>query len=173
MSIYEPEAVESQGNTKIAILSTVATDTAVDLSSEIGAVGTVEVTLVFNEWNPQRTPNTGTAPKRVGTKDQFPREGNLQHQPIPVTYPYDPQADTGDTNNKAKDALTEGTIKKVLVRKGIDVDTAFAADQKYELWKVRCGAQIEGQSGDDEFSEYQIQQNLYPLKKLAQGEIVA
>lgn len=173
MSIYEPEAVESQGNTKIAILSAVANAAAVDLSSEIGASDTVEATLVFNEWNPQRTPNTGTAPKRVGTKAQFPREGNLQHQPIPVTYPYDPQADSGDSDNEAFETLVEGTIKYVVVRKGIDVDTAFAATQKYELWKVRCGAQIEGQSGDDEFSEYQVQQNLYPLRLVSKGAIVA
>ncbi|GAA1138345.1 hypothetical protein [Nocardioides aquiterrae] len=173
MSIYEPEAVESQGATKIKLLSAVVDAAAASLATEVNAASSVEATLVFNTWNPTRTPNTGTAPRRVGTRDQFPREGNMQYQPIAITYPDDPQADTGDPNVKAKDLLTEGTVKYVLVRKGIDVDTAFAADQKYELWKVRCGAQIETQSGEDEFAEYQIQQNLYPLQKVAKGVIAA
>lgn len=173
MSIYEPEAVESQGNVRVAILAAVAILTAVDLSTEIGGAGTVDVTLTFNDWAPTRTPNTGTSPRRVGTRSQMPREGNMQYQAISITYPDDPQADPGDPTVAAKEALEEGAIVFVLVRKGIPAETAWAIGQKYELWKCRTGAQIEGKSGDDEFAEFQVQQNLYPLHVLAKGAIVA
>lgn len=171
MSVFEPEAVESQGNIKVVALPAVAVKTAVDLSTEVAAG--IDVSLTFNMWNPVRTPNTGTAPRRLGTRDQFPREGNMQYQAIAVTYPYDPQADPDDPNNVAKDTLTEGTVQEFLVRKGPDADVALAVADKYELWECRCGAQIEGQSGDDEFAEFQIQQNIYPLRKVAYGAIVA
>ena len=173
MSIYEPEAVESQGFTKIMIVSAVANLAAAKLATEVNAAGSVEVTLTFNTWNPVRTPNTGTAPRRVGTRVQMPREGNMQYQAIPITYPDDPQAAPGDPSIKAKEALVEGTIKLVLVRKGIDAETPFTVGDKYEIWKCRCGAQIEGVSGDDEFAEFQIQQNLYPLTQVAKGALVA
>lgn len=173
MSVFEPEAVESQGHTKVAILPSVAAAAAASLATEVGAATTVDVTLTFYDWNPTRTPNTGTSPRRLGTRDQFPREGSMQYQPIPVAYPYDPQVDDTDPNNKAKATLTEGTIKFALVRKGVDADTAFALADRYELWKVRCGAQVEGRTGEDEFSEYQITQNLYPLQKVGYGVIAA
>jgi hypothetical protein len=171
MSVFEPEAVESQGNIKVLALPAVAIKTAVDLSTEVAAG--IDVSLTFNAWNPGRTPNTGTTPRRLGTRDQFPREGNMQYAAIPVTYPYDPQATAGDANNEAMETLTEGSVQEFLVRKGLDAELPLAVGQKYELWECRCGAQIEGESGDDEFAEFQIQQNLYPLRKVAKGAIVA
>src|SRR6478752_3194452 len=169
MSIFEPEAVESQGNIKVVVLPAVAVKTAVDLSTEVPAG--IDVSLTLNDWNPTRTPNTGTAPRRVGTRVQFPREGNMQYQAIPITYPDDPQADPGDPNIEAKETLVEGTVQEFLIRKGPDAADDLAVGDKYELWECRCGAQVEGRSGDDEFSEFQVQQNVYPIRQVAKGVI--
>ena len=60
------------------------------------------------------------------------------------------------------------------VRKGLDAQNdAFAAGDYVETWKVRCGRQNRLRSGDDEFSEYEIVQKLYPLVEPAYGQIVA
>jgi hypothetical protein len=173
VTVFEPEAVESLGNTKIKLVLAIATSTAPSLATEINAVSSVDVTLTFRDWNPTVNVNTGTAPRRVGTKNQFPREGLAGYQGIPVSYPYDPQADDADPNNQAKATLTEELELFAVIRKGIDAETAFAADDQVEVWKVRCGRQTRGRSGDDEFAEYEITQMLYPLHEEAYGAVVA
>lgn len=173
MSIFEPEAIDSLAATKIAILSTAADMEAVSLATEIGAVSTIDVTLTFFEWNPTVTPNTGNRRRRVGTRNQFPIEGQAQFAPIQVSYPHDPQADDADPNNKCRATLVEGTVKYVLVREGADSETAFAATDAYEIRKVRCGRQNRGKTTEDEFGEYQITQMLYPLSEEVYGVVAA
>lgn len=173
MSVYEPEAIPSLGNTKVVVTDSVADETAPSLATEINAATSEDLSLTIRDWNPTISENSGTAPRRLGTTTQMPLQGLSNYEPIEVRYPYDPQGDDTDPDNAAKAALVEGAVKDFVVRKGVDAETAFAVDDEVEVWSVRCGRQNRGRSGDDEFAEYEIVQMLYPLKAEEYATVVA
>lgn len=173
MTVITPEASTVSGNTKVAFLAAVAVQTAVDLSSEIGAVTTLDVSMFVRDWDPQISTNEGSAPPRLGTTAQMPVEGYSQFSAVDLRYVYDPQAATSTDDNKARLLLAQNSEHFVIVRKGIAFTTAFAVGQYYELWKVRAGRQNYVRSGTDEFAEFEIQQKLFPLLEPVVGQIVA
>lgn len=173
MSVYYPEETPSLGNTKVKIVLAVPDPTAPSLATDINATTSVDVSLTFNDWNPTVNVNSGTTMRRLGEREQFPEEGLDQYQPIEVMYPYDPQADDTDPNNKAKATLTQGAVVDAIVRKGIDINTDFVVADKTETWEVRCGRQDRVRSTDDEFGIYVIRQMLYPRRKEGYGTVVA
>lgn len=173
MSIYEPEATPSLGATKVAVATAVANDDAPKLATEIHAASSVEGTMVFRDFAPTVDTNSGNAPRRVGTKNQFPEEGLANYQALEVRYPHNPQGDDSDADNKMRAALTEGTTRKVIVREGPDaIDVPFAVDDFSVVWTVRCGRQTRTRTDDSEFSEFEIAQKLYPVKAEVYGQIV-
>lgn len=173
MSIIYPEATPVQGNTKVKAVLTIAAPATPDLSSEVDAVTSVDISCFLRDWNPEMQSNSGNAPARLCTTVQLPVEGNTQFNGVEIRYTYDPQAGATD-DNKAKDLLVRGTELYFVVRKGLDAqDVAFAAAQKVEVWKVRCGRQNFVRSGTDEFSEYEVSQIIYPLTEPVDGAIVA
>jgi hypothetical protein len=174
MSVIYPEATPVQGYTSVLLLESVAVETAVDLSTEVLAVGSVNVSCFVRDFSPEFQNNIGNAPARLCTTVQLPVEGNTQFQPIDVRYVYDPQADDTTDDNQAKAFLTRGTEFYALVRKGFDAQSeAFAVGHRYELYKMRAGRQNKVRSGDDEFAEYEISQQWFPLQEPVDGVIVA
>lgn len=163
--IFEPVAEKVQGNDKIIFIKTVADPAAPSLATEINAATSLEVTLAaYGTWNAPVNVNTGNSPRRIGTTVQLPQEGNAQRQVIPFPYPVNPSLPDSDDANKVKAFLAEGTEFYALVRRGTDKDTAFAADDIGLMYHLRAGYQPEATpTGDDEFAEYQIMQNLIPL----------
>ena len=175
MSVFYPEATPTLATTKVKVTAAIADPAAPKLATEINAVSSVDVSLTFRDWNPTMTPESGTAPPRLGTREQMPQEGRTQYEAIEVRYPYDPQADDTDPNNAAKAFMTAGTQRDVVVRKGLDIETDFVVGDRTETWSVRCGKQIPTRSGDaqDSFGEFEIVQMLYPLKAEGEGVVVA
>jgi len=174
VSIIYPEATPVQGNTSIAVVASTADLDSPDLSSEINAAGSLVLSCFIRDWNPELQNNQGNAPARLCTTVQLPVEGNTQFNPIEIRYVYDPQADDTSDDNKAKALLTRGSEFYFVVRKGFDAqNTAFAAGQRVEVWKVRMGRQNKVRSGEDEFSEYEISQQVFPLIEPVDGVIVA
>lgn len=172
--IYEPAASKVQGFTRVWFVTTLATPSAPSLASEINAASTVEATMaMYGSFNPQVNVNTGNAPARLGTTEQLPVEGNAQLQPIQVAYPYDPSQDDTGADNKLKALLTQGTELYAVVRKGIAKDTDPAAAQVVEVYQLVCGYQNLGQTGDDEFAEFNVQQNLFQQVSRIEGAIAA
>lgn len=174
-SIYEPEAVPVQAMVKIAFVTAIADTDAPSIASEVKATSSVEATMVIRQWNPTTNVNTGNAPARLGTRVQQPVEGNAQRQPIAITYPYDPSVEDSDVNNKLKALLAQNTLVYAVVRKGTDIDTDWTAADRVDVWHVRAGYQAEEQSGDntDEFAEFEIHQNLFPLVNKIEGVLAA
>ena len=84
---------------------------APSLASEIGAVGSVNLSCFIRDWNPELQNNQGNAPARLCTTVQLPVEGNVQFSPIELRYVYDPQADDTTDDNKAKALLTIAEAK--------------------------------------------------------------
>jgi hypothetical protein len=174
MTVIYPEATPAQGNTKVAAVATVASPAAPDLSSELGAAGTLDLSCFLRDWNPELTTNSGTAPPRLCTTAQLPQEGRTQFNAIEIRYVYDPQGDNTVDENKAKALLVQGFEFYAVVRKGLNArDDAFTAGERVEVWRMRAGRQNYVRSGDDEFSEYEISQMLYPLAEPVEGVIVA
>jgi hypothetical protein len=174
MVLIYPEATPVQGNTKVQVVLTVANLAAPDLSSEVNAVGSLDISCFLRDWNPEMTSNSGSSPARLCTTVQLPVEGNTQFSAIEVRYTYDPQAADSTDDNLAKALLERGTEFYAVVRKGIDArETDWAASQYVEVWKFRCGRQNFVRSGEDEFGEYEVSQLLYPLIEPVYGQIVA
>lgn len=174
MTIIYPEATPVQGNTKIQAVASIASLSAPDLSSEINAVGSLDISCFIRDWNPELNSNQGNAPARLCTTVQLPVEGNTQFNPIEIRYVYDPQAATSTNDNKARALLTKGSEFYFVIRKGLDAQaTDWAASQYVEVWKVRCGRQNYVRSGEDEFSEYEISQLVFPLTEPTFAQIVA
>lgn len=173
MSTIYPEATFVQGNTRVWVVLAPAVLNAIDISTDLGAGTTLDLSYFLRDFNPQLTQNTGQAPNRLGTTVSLPVEGNTQFSPIEARYVYDPQADDSADDNKAKALLVRGLEFVAVVRKGFDIGTAAAATQKYEAWKMRAGRQNFGRSGDDEFSEYEVIQNFFPIAEPVYGAFVA
>ena len=182
MTIYFPEAVTVQESTKVALCTTIADLTAPSIASEIKAVTTVEATMAFRDWAPTLTPNTGNSPARLGTAIQLPVEGNIPLSAIATAYPWDPSADDADVNNEVKALMIRNTLLYVVVRKGIDITTDWAAGQPVDVWHVRCGFQDDdatssgagsGGGSTDEFAEFEVHQNLFPLSLKTRGTLAA
>lgn len=174
MSILYPEATPVQGNTKIQVVASIATLTAPSLASEIHATGSLDISCFIRDWNPELNSNQGNAPARLCTTVQLPVEGNTQFNPIEIRYVYDPQAATTTADNKARALLTKGSEFYFVIRKGLDAQaTDWAASQYAEVWKVRCGRQNYVRSGQDEFSEYEIVQQIFPLTEPTFAQLAA
>lgn len=176
MSIYEPEAVNVQGQTKVVFVLAIADMEAPDLSSEINAMTSVEATMAMDVWAPTDNVNTGNAKARLGTKVQQPIEGNVQRQPIPLVYPHDPAADDADPNNTLRALLEENLVLYAVVREGVDIETPMAAADLVSVWKIRCGHQARARSAEgntDEFAQFEIHQNVYPLIERVDGVVAA
>lgn len=172
MSVYYTEATPSLGNTKVKLVAAIVDPDAPDLSSEIDAVTSFDVSLTFREFNPQMTTNTGNAPRRIGTVNQLPVEGLTQYEGIEVRYPYNPQEDDTHPDNEAKSMMTRGTVLNAVVRKGPPAEDPFAAGDRVEIWEVRCGKQNFGRSGDDEFAEFEVIQMVFPVRVETQDAVV-
>lgn len=173
MTVIYPEATPVQGNTSLLLMTAVVDLDSVAVTTEVNAATSLNLSCFVRDWNPEMTSNSGNAPARLCSTVQLPVEGNTQFSPIEVRYVYDPQGDDTTDDNKAKAFLTRGTEFYALVRKGFDAQsTAFAAGQRYELWKFRAGRQNKVRSGTDEFSEYEISQQWFPLTEPVDGVLV-
>ncbi|GAA4120478.1 hypothetical protein GCM10022215_24150 [Nocardioides fonticola] len=173
MTFVFPDATPVLGNIKIAILDAAADLTAIDLSSEIGAAGTLDVSGFFRGFTAPITTNTGNRPQRLGTRDLYPSEGRTTFGPIEIRYPYDPQGSGSVDANKAKTKLTRGSIFIAVVRKGLPFENDFAATEKYEAWRVRATRQNKVISDGDDLAEFEIQQFLLPISAPVDGAFVA
>lgn len=173
--IFEPPGVKAQGNDKIVFMTACANPASPSLATEIKAASSVEATkALYGTWDAPVSVNTGNAPSRVGTKSQLPQEGNANRQVIPVAYPVDPSKPKSDTNNKMWALLAEGTEVFVLVRRGTDIDTDFAAADTGLVYHCRAGFQPEpGQTGTDDLREYQVAQNLIPMGEPVEATVAA
>lgn len=159
MTVVFPEATKAQGNTSVAVVQTLASPSAPDLSGEIQA-GTTVIASCYLYSGGVGTTNTskGEAPRRLCTTNSYQQFGNTTYEVSDLQYVYSPQGDDAEAD-AMRDALTPGSEVYLLVRRGLPAETtAFAAGQKVDVWHVRLGPQNKTQTGDGEFDEYSITQ---------------
>jgi hypothetical protein len=175
VTMLNPEATFVLGNIKLKLATAIANMASPSLASEVNAAGSLDVSLfVVGDFEPTFEPNVGNAPPRLATKLQLPTEGLVQLQPITVEYVYGPQAlDTADVN-KAKAFLLRGVLFYAVERRGLDAETvAYAATQRARTWYFRAGLQNQTTSGDGEFRQFVIRQQLFPLVEPVSATIAA
>lgn len=165
MTIIFPEATQVYGNTGVSVVQAMAAPGAPDLSTDINAVSTVHIQcFLYNGGQGTSTTNKGEAPRRTCTKSVLQQFGQTTYEVTDLQYTYDPQAALSTDDNKARAALIEGTEVFLVIRRGLDAqDTAYAAGQYVDVWKVRLGPQNKTQTGDGEFDEYSITQSVVAL----------
>lgn len=165
MSVLFPEATQVYGNTSVLIVQTMAVPSAPDLSSDINAASTVNVScFLYNGGTGTSTTAKGEAPRRLCTKSVLQQFGSTTYEVTDLQYTYDPQAVPGADANKARAALVEGSEVYLVLRRGLDAqDTAYAAGQIVDVWKVKLGPQNKTQTGDGEYDEYSITQAVIAL----------
>ncbi len=165
MSIIYPEATQVFGQTSVAVVQTMANPAAPDLSTDLQASSTVNVScFLYSGGVGTSTTNKGEAPRRVCTKSVLQNFGQTTYEVSDLVYTYDPQAALSTNDNKARQALTEGSEVYLIVRRGLDAqDTPFAVGQYVDVWKVRLGPQNKTQTGDGEFDEFSITQTVVAI----------
>ncbi len=166
MTVIYPEASQVYGNTSVLVVQDMADTSAPDLSTDINAVSTVNVScFLYSGGVGTSTTSKGEAPRRLCTRSVLQQFGTTTYEVTDLQYAYDPQAPLSDDNNKARSALAEGTEVYLVLRRGLDAqDAAYAAGQYVDVWHVRLGPQNKTQTGDGEFDEYSITQSVVAIE---------
>jgi len=176
MSVVFPEAVTALGRKKVAILTTEpGAPAAIPVATLAAAVTAgLEATMYFlGTFAPGGSQNKGTGPRRVGEGSQLQRLGLATYEAPRLEYVHDPQGASSDVANKVKTALVPGIEVWIVERAGIDVDTAFAATQKYRLHHLELGEKFFAPSGDGEFDIEQVMQETGYLTPPIDGVVAA
>lgn len=161
MSVLIPEPVEAFGNTKLAVATAVADPAAPKMATEINAASSVEATFFVRDFAPTAAQNKGAAPRVLGTKGQAQGLGIVNYDVPTLRYVYDPQGDPTAEANKLKELLAPGTELYFIERKGLDPETVdWAVGQKTRVHHLRVGEQNETRSGDGEFDQFEVTQEL-------------
>lgn len=165
MSVLFPEATQVYGNTSVTVVQSIADVAAPKLATEINAASSVNVScFLYSGGVGTSTTNKGEAPRRLCTKSVLQQFGTTTYEVTDLQYTYDPQEASAHDNNKARVALAEGSEVYLVIRRGLDAqDTAYAAGQKVDVWKVKLGPQNKTQTGDGEFDEYSITQSVVAM----------
>ena len=169
MTVINPEATGSYGQSTLIAVLTVADPANPSLATEINAASSVNLSFFLRDFNPTAPQNKGTAPRRAGTKTQLDKLGAVQYAVDRLRCVYAPQEAAGTDNNKARDLLTEGTKLYIYEFPGIDPDTtAITAADLGRYHYLQLGKPVPGRSGDGEFDEYEMQLDVEYL--LAPGD---
>lgn len=174
MTTFFPESTPVLGNLSVKAVVAIADMAAPKLATEINAASSVDLSCFLRPFSATPTTGSGAAPLRICTTTTLPQEGRTEFSAFELHYVYDPQGDDADADNAAKALLTRGTVLYLVIRKGLDaMNTAYAATQKVEVWKVRLGRQNRGQSGDGDQDEFEIVQMAFPVAEPEEDGVIA
>lgn len=156
-----PNSVNAQGNVKLQWVETIASIAAPDLSSEIGAAGSLDVSSMLLEggWQPGVDVNRVQAKRRISQRQTNQKFGTSTRTLADLQYQVDPQATAGSSGKKAFETLTEGSTGYIVERLGLDaVSVDWAAGQYVNVYPVELGDQNIPVDTSDEAAEFFVQQ---------------
>lgn len=161
MVIQVPAATSapSLGNIKVAAVVAIANTAAPDLSTEIDAGTSVDLSCAFmaQGWNPTASQSKVARKRRLCSKSDVENLG-------PTTFAIDAlQYSVGDPQNP--DAATialmqEGDRVYLVERLGLDADTAFTVGDDVLTHHVELGAPIQMRDAGEDNGEFYIQQSV-------------
>ena len=159
LDVTFPEAIKAEGNISVTVvprdtLTSTSAPSLADITNGVNA----SLYLYSGSGAASSTTNTGTAPRRLGSKDVFNEFGETTHAIGDLQYVYNPQADDDDPANAVKAACAEGAEVYIVYRYGKDAETPLAVGDKVNIWLVELGPQNEAPTGDGEFDQLAVSQ---------------
>lgn len=156
MAVVTPDGVQAEGNVKVAFAATLANPAAPTAAECTGATD-LSGYIKGGTFTPTADQSTGDD-RRLASRETYQVLGRVTRGFDDVQYVYDPQNVT-PSENVAYTTLVEGVTGFIIVRWGIDADTAFAATQKVDVIPIECGAQRKvGPAENDEFARLVVSQ---------------
>lgn len=176
MAIQVPAATSapSLGNIKVAAVVAVASTAAPDLSSEIDAGTSVDLSCAFlaEGWNPTGTQAKTTRKRRLCSKSDVETLGPTTFSIDALQYSVgDPQSPDASTTA----LMVEGARVYLVERLGKDADTAWAVGDDTLTHYVELGAPIQMRDAGSDNGEFYIQQSVVYVNQSgpAAGTVVA
>jgi len=149
MPIVTPDGVQAEGNVGVWFVSTITT--SAPTVAQINAGKALAGYIKGGTFTPTADQATGDD-RRLASRESYQVLGRVTRGFDEVAMVYDPQNAT-PSENEAYLTLTEGTTGYIVIRWGIDADTAVAATQKVDIVPIECGAiRKVGPAENDEFA---------------------
>ena len=157
MTAYFPAAKKAEGNSKVVFVPALVDPDAVTVAEVTGGFD-VSNFITGGNWQPSADQAKGDD-RRHGSKETFEQLGRTKWTIANLVYVADPQAAPADPDNEAYETFVEGTTGYFLHRLGLDVDTDAVAAQKWNVYPVELGAQVDTPiAADDEFAKLTVTQ---------------
>lgn len=158
MPVVTPDGVQAEGNVAVWFVPTIAG--AAPTAAEITAGTQLAGFIKGGTFTPTAEQSTGDD-RRLASRETYQVLGRVTRGFDDVQYVYNPQElDTpGHADNAAYEDLAEGTTGWIVIRWGLDADTAHAAGQTVDAVPVEMGAQRKvGPAENDEFARLVVSQ---------------
>lgn len=164
MPITLPTTAKALGRKVVVVLDTPpAAGTGIPITTEVNAALFAGLHL-YTPFKVTPTENSGEGPRKLGAESSPTSRGLKNYPAVEISYSYMPQdaATPGADGNELFDILTEGAVVTVVVLNDLDGDiSAVATGDVAHVYLMECGAQREDETGEGEFDEFAIRQNLY------------
>ena len=136
-----PAAVPSDGTVSVMWVTALADASAPSLATEINAASSVALECYLKENFSPDASTDAVEDRRMCSKQVFQTPGTTTVTIADLIGVYDPQ-DLAGTDSKAYAALTSGAKGFLVVRWGVDVDTAWAAGDLVDVFPVTIANRI-------------------------------
>jgi hypothetical protein len=134
-----PPGVKAEGNSTVVYVPALVSTTHVLVSEVTGGLD-VSYFLKGGQFQPGGEQPKGDD-RRYGSKATFEELGRDKPSIADIQYIIDPQAAAAVATNEAYETFKDGITGFFIVRWALDVDAAFAATQKVDVWPIKFGAQ--------------------------------
>lgn len=156
-----PESMPSDGTVKVTFVS------AYDgLVSTVTAGTDLSCYLTQDGWNPS-TEEATVVDSRLCSKQDFEQPGRVSES-LELGYVFntiDPDEDD------ARQTLAKGTVGFLVVRWGLDVDDAYAADQEVDVYPIKTG--VQRKMPPEQNSVHKIMQKCFITGPVLRDEVLA
>lgn len=152
-----PVGKKAEGSSMVVFVATLGDPSDV-LVSEITGGLDVSFFITAGNFKPGADQAKGDD-RRHGSKETYEKLGRTKRTIDNLIYVADPQAAPAAADNEAYETFKEGITGFLCHRLGVDVATAPAATQKWDIYPVQFGAQVKTPlAEDDEFANITVTQ---------------
>lgn len=129
----------ADGKTRVALVTAIADTTAPKVATELAAASSVDIScyLTGDGFNPSLTEQV-IADERLCSRQTYENKGR-HSRGLSLTYIDNTGGPNATTFNKAKDTLVPGSPQYLVIRRGIDYETAWATGQKVTVYPITPG----------------------------------
>lgn len=162
MVVTIPPGIKAEGKSSVLYVPTL-TSPAAPTTAEVTGASALDLSFFLTAGSFKAAGEQAKGDdRRYGSKQTFQTLGRTTHTIDDIVYISDPQAAASAPTNEAMETLAEGITGYLIVRWGLDAESAaFAATQKVDVYPVEFGSQNKTPLGDnDEFAKITITQGV-------------